>query len=355
MYAWTVVLRMRSVIVATLAATLAVAPAPAAASCSLAGAAEPCLTPWLEDGARLRALQPVAAEPDHARADHRVRSLAIVGGVYVTFMTWAHFAWYRDVQSLRGFEFSHESYFGLETYAGGADKLGHAWANLVLGRVSSRLLRRGGWDQTTAAVLGGSLAWTLFLFVEYKDGFVYRFSPGDEVMNTAGAVMAVLLETQPRLDDLLDFRVAYAPSDEYLGLWRGEYHGTKKGNSLNIAEDYSGQTYFLALHLGAVPRPRSTPRAVATALDYLDLGVAFEARKFKPDAPPDAIPTQKLFVGVTVNLQRVFDRALTGQRGRGARVGRQVAHGVFEVMSPPYTILPVAAASRAAPGPAPEQ
>jgi hypothetical protein len=272
-----------------------------------------------------------------------------MAGLYAGFITWAHFAWYRGKID-HGFQWGRDGWFGKNTYAGGADKLGHAWATMVLGRGSSRVLRKGGWGDTSAALLGGSLSWTLFLFVEIKDGYAYRFSTGDLVFNSMGAVMGVLQEISPRFDELLDFRVAYAPSDEYLGLWEGRYYGTKKGNSLNIAEDYSGQTYYLALHVGALPKVRSAPKPFATALEYLDLGVAFETRRYKPDAPPEAIPTQQLFLGATIDLQRVMDRALRKQR-----ITRKVTHGVLEVMSPPYTIVPVVGARRSATGPAPEQ
>jgi hypothetical protein len=363
----------RLVIVATLTGTLLAAPPAvrtAVAECKLSDPArtsDPCRdrsTPWLDQGAELRVLEPAPAkveapaEPatdeagssvEGAVPDHRVRSLVILTGLYGGFMTWAHFAWYKD-KIEHGFEWGEDGYFGKNTYAGGADKLGHAWANMVLGRVSSRVLRHEGWGKHSSAVLGGSLAWTLFLFVEIKDGYAYRFSPGDLVFNTAGAVLGTLQEMYPRLDELVDFRVAYAPSDEYLGLWRGEYHGTKKGNSLNIAEDYSGQTYYLALHVGALPKVKDATGAVGTALSYLDVGVAFETRKYKPDAPPDAVPTQELFFGVTLDLQKLSDRALRKQR-----IPRKMAHGVLEVLSPPYTIVPVVGQSRAATGPLPEQ
>ncbi len=269
----------------------------------------------------------------------------IVGGLYAAFSTWAYFAWYHDVEGLPAFEYGGtDGYFGRNTYAGGADKLGHAWANMVLTRAGSRVLRWGGWQPRTAVVLSATLASTLFFLVEIKDGYYYRFSYGDAYANVGGAVFGALLELSPRLDALLDYRVAYWPSPEYLGLWRGEYNGTKAGNSLNIAEDYSGQTHVLALHLGALPWPASTPPVVASALDYLDVGVGFTSRRYKPDAVPTAIPRQRLFVGVAIDLQRVLDRLLE----RRSRTGRKVAHGILEVLAPPYSILPVVGTSRAA-------
>lgn len=330
-------------------------PAAAESRCSLRDPG-PCLvpparagsatTPWLDEAIAPRWFEANAVD---RTPDRRWASLAAVGGVYLAFSTWAYFAWYRNVDSLGSFQYGDaDGYFGANTYAGGADKAGHVWANMVLGRGGSRVLRWGGWDAKTAGVLGSALAWGLFLGVEIKDGYYYKFSYGDAYANTAGALLAVLFELSPRADELFDFRVAYAPSPEYLGLWRGEYWGTKAGNSLNIAEDYSGQTYLLALHLGAIEWPAATPRPVAAALEYLDVGVAFATRRYKPDAPPDAAaPTQHLYLGIALDVQRVANRLLAPR----STTGRKVAHGVLEVLTPPYTILPVAGASRSATGP----
>lgn len=333
-----------------LATTLALAQAqPAAADCTLTKAEGPCLSPWLHEGAT------VPVERAAAPGDHRLAAAATVGGIYLAFSTWAYLAWYRDVPALAEFGWGGDGYFGRNTYAGGADKLGHAWANLVLARATTGVLRWGGFGRAPAAIAGSALAWGLFLAVEVKDGFYYKFSPGDALMNTAGAALSALMVMVPEVDRLLDFRVEYWPSPEYLGLWRGEYNGPRKGNSLNVAEDYSGETYFLALHLAAVPRPKATPRWASQVLDYVDVGVGFEARRYKPDAPPEAIPTQRIFLGVTVNLQRVIDRALDGRPSRAARATRAVSHHVLEYLAPPFSIVPVLDAQRSATGPAPEQ
>jgi hypothetical protein len=330
-----------------LALTVAVATGDARGECDLRREDEPCL--WLDRGATLPALEAEAAP------DNRWRAAAAVGGLYVGFSAWAYLAWYRNVESLDEFGWGGDGYFGRNTYAGGADKLGHAWATYTLGRATTGVLSLGGFGRTTAAVAGAGLSWALFLAVEVKDGFYYRFSPGDLVLNSGGAALAAGLSLVPALDRAIDFRVQYWPSDEYLGLWRGEYHGARKGNSLNIAEDYSGETYLLALHGAAVPRPRGVPTALATALDYLDVAIGFETRNYKPDAPATELPWQHVFVGVSVNLQRVLDRGLAGRRSRAARVTREVGTTILEYLAPPFSFVPVVGASRRAGKPAPEQ
>jgi hypothetical protein len=290
----------------------------------------------------------MAPAPTPTADDHRVRSLAALGGIYAAFATWMYFAWYHDQPRLSGFKVGGDGYFGEDTYAGGADKLGHAWINMVATRGGAELLRWGGWPRAQAAWISAGLAWSLFLFVEIKDGYYYQLSPGDLYANTLGAALGVAQTQWPALDRLVDFRVAYWPSAEYRSIWNGTFTGDPQLNSLNVAEDYSGETYFLALHLAAVPRPAATPRWLGRALDYVDVGVGFQATRYKPDPPDDAgaIRRQELFLGATIDLQRVVDRSLGGRRARAARVSRAIGHGLLEVLSPPYSIARVAKTSR---------
>ncbi len=311
-----------------------------------AAATGPGLTPtspWADHGARPEAFGPGIGGEGAGHPAGRGRqawSLATLGGVYLGFSTWAYFAWYRGQPDLGEFRWGGDGYFGENTYAGGSDKVGHAWANLVLARASTSLLEWGGWDRGVASAIGAGVAWGLFLIVEVKDGYHYQFSPGDLVANTAGAALSMLFVNVPRADELFDFRVHYYPSAEYLGLLRGEYHGDPQLNSLNIAEDYSGQTYFLALHLGALDLA-GRQGALAEALRYVDLGVGFRAQKYKPDSPPGSIRSQEVYLGLTVNLQHALDRATGGARAGALGRTRRIGHAVFEHLGVPYTILPV--------------
>jgi|JI10StandDraft_1071094.scaffolds.fasta_scaffold02649_9 hypothetical protein len=344
----------------TVAPLLAADDAVAAPRCSLAALHDPCddatpaprsdratpvASPWLAEGPPPPWMAPAI---ERGPGDHRVGSMAALGGLYASFATWMYFAWYHDQPRLSGFAVGGDGYFGENTYAGGADKLGHAWANLALTRGGAELLRWGGWRSRTASVISASLSWSLFLFVEIKDGYYYQLSPGDMVANTVGAALGAAMTEWPALDRLIDLRVSYWPSPEYRSIVDGTFTGNDRINSVNIAEDYSGQTYFLAVHLGAVPRPAATPRWLGSALDYVDLGVGFHATKYKPDPPDDPpyLRRQRLFLGATIDLQRLVDRGLRGRRHRAARVTGAIGHGVLELLSPPFVILPLASTSR---------
>ncbi len=282
-------------------------------------------TPWLD-----RAPAPVLelrGEPDQPRADtHPIAAPVILGSAYAAFGTWMYLAWYYKHKPLGYFQWGGDGWFGDRTYAGGADKMGHAWSTMSLARGGTELLSRyGGYDHFKSSLVSTALAETLFFFVEVKDGFYYEFSFSDLAGDTAGAVLALLLDNFPRLDEMFDYRVQWFPSREYMDNVTGGSGATR----LNIAEDYSGETYLLAYHLGSI---HALPRVAS----FVDLTVGFSTRGYKP-SPPAGYPSyehhQDLFVGVSFNAQGFFDWLFAKRAPRA----RYISHGLFEVFNLPYT------------------
>jgi Predicted periplasmic lipoprotein (DUF2279) len=279
-------------------------------------------TPWIDLGA-----SPMVGPSDGGSPpDHKLAAALTLGGVYAGFTTWTYFAWYRKHKPLSEFRFGGDGLFGSRTYAGGADKLGHAWATMSLARVGTELLHQwGGFDKRTSALVATALSELLFLGVEVKDGFYYEFSFGDAAGDTAGALAGLALSLSPRLDELFDFRVEYWPSHEY----RRQFDG---GN-VNIAEDYSGETYLLALHLGGLHALRDARWGGLSR--FVDVAVGFGTRGYKPDQPrgePDYQHRQELSIGVSLNLQGVADWLFEGR----SRPAQKIGHGLFEVFNAGY-------------------
>ena len=311
-------------------------------------------SPWI-DLAPAQVLGTRSSEPK--KRDYRLAAGVGLASIYAGFWGWAYLAWYRnhpekdDPQTIGEiWECAVEpstpgcdGYFGVDTYAGGADKLGHAWATMVLARGGSAVLRKGGWSRRNAALFSAALAEALFISVEIKDHYYYEFSPGDLGMNTLGALAAVALDLSPRLDSLLDFRVEFWPSEQYThNLFNSDSPCAKRTpgqpscSRWNIAEDYSGETYLLALHLGAI-RPLREMK-YGTWSKFVDVAIGFETRNYKP--PPTLLQMeleeverrQSLFLGITFNAQGLIDHLLPTES-----TGRKIGHGVLEVITPPWT------------------
>jgi hypothetical protein len=290
-------------------------------------------TPWIDEGT-----SPVTDIPEEAPAgDHRLAAALTLGGVYAGFTTWTYFAWYRKHKALSEFKWGGDGWLGARTYAGGADKFGHAWATMSLARVGTELLYQwGGYSKLTSTLVATALSEALFLGVEVKDGFYYEFSFSDATGDTLGALAAAALSLSPRLDELFDYRVQYWPSPAY----RRQFDG---GN-VNIAEDYTGETYLLALHLGAIHTLRDHKWGGWTR--FVDVAAGFGTRGYKPDPPSRMLPDydhhQNMYLGVSLNAQGLFDWLLDGR----SEPARKLTHGFFEVFNAPYTFVPVLENSR---------
>jgi hypothetical protein len=329
---------MRRLVASLTSLALALAAAPArAADAAASGVGRSATQPSVETDPA--AVEPPASAPSRLR---RWGSLGAVAGVYGAATTYMYFAWYHGQPDLPSFKLGGDGYFGGETYAGGADKLGHAWGSLAMSRVTSELLIRGGWTPWQAAVLGSSMTLGLFTAFEVKDGFYTEFSPGDAVFNALGAGLNVAMLAYPPLDELIDFRVEYFPSREYRALVGGRRPpldpAAPRQVSLNFVEDYSGQRYLLALHLGALPWLRGAAWA-----RLVDAAVGYETDDYKPEPiDPGRRRTRHLFVGLSVNMQGLVDLALV-ERGRVlAPRTRAVGHLVFELVNPPFGSAAVA-------------
>ena len=289
-------------------------------------------TPWIDLGT-----SPIAPAPEEdGPHGHKLAAALTLGGLYAGFTTWTYFAWYRKHKPLSEFRWGGDGGFGSKTYAGGADKLGHAWATMSLARVGTEMLRQwGGYDRWTSTLVATALSELLFLGVEVKDGFYYEFSFGDAAGDTAGALAAFALSLSPRLDELFDLRVEYWPSHEY----RHQFDG---GN-VNVAEDYSGETYLLAFHLGGLHGLRDARWGSWSR--FVDVAVGFGTRGYKPDPPggePDYKHHQELSIGLSLNLQGLSDWLFEGR----SRPARTIGHGMFEVFNAPFGFVPVLQDSR---------
>jgi len=312
------------------------------------------LTALLSSTAFADPLSPAATDPDASVApastnptpaleqpDHRVAAASTLGGLYVGFVGWMYYAWYNKHKALSEYKFGGDGWLGDETYAGGADKFGHAWATMSLARLGTEMLYQwGGFSRTTSILTGTLASELLFVGVEVKDGFFYEFSFSDLAGDTAGALLAAALSYWPRLDEMIDFRVQYWPSNAYSHMVTSG-GSAPTGGKLNIAEDYSGQTYFVAFHLGSLHALRDVPYA-GTLSRFVDVAFGFDSRGYKPTPLVDGVPTQlpvsehhqNIFLGVSLNAQGVFDWLLEGRHHESVR---KLTHAAFEVFNLPYT------------------
>jgi len=247
--------------------------------------------------------------------DLRARNALLVSSGVLLVATYGLAKWW-DEGFTGSFDSANEGWFGANTYAGGADKLGHA----MFAYAGTRLLTSGfelvGNDRQTARRLGFWSTLGVMTAIEIADGFSkqYKFSAQDAVANAVGAGLGYLMETNPTLDGLVDFRLLYR---------------TSSNSSFDPAGDYSGQTYLLTVKASGVPALRAHE-----PLRYLELALGYGTRGFEGDGNLDR--KRNLYFGVTVNLSEVLRQtAFRGDPKRGRL--QQATEHLFEYIQPPGT------------------
>lgn len=272
----------------------------------------------------------VAIRTTDASAAKKWLAAGSIAAFHGAYLTWQYFAWYRKGSEDFHFEGDGPSTFSPSAFAGGVDKLGHTWGNYVMTRGTTAVLVAGGWPRVPSSLVAFGLTEVAYLLIEIQDGMApYGFGKTDLAANLIGGGLAVLLDNVPAVDRLFDFRLEYWPSRQYRRQLRD-------GN-VDGAQDYTGQSYLVALHLGALPGLASRDWGYWSR--FIDVAVGFEAKHYYP-GPADFAPRQTLYAGLAVNMQGVLSALLPDSKGR--RIGR----GLFEAYSLPYTTLRYVEASR---------
>ena len=253
--------------------------------------------------------------------------------VYSSVALWAYFAWYRKQTISDDFLVADEGWFGPNTYAGGSDKLGHMTSNYIMARGISQVLQFGGFEPLPASLSAATLTLAFFTGLELKDAYHagFGFSFGDMVANTVGNGLAILTEMVPSVDKRFSLRFEYTPSAEYVELVR-------KTGTVDAAEDYSGQRFLLAYHLGSIDSLKAAEWWGWTR--FVDVTMGYYSRNFLP-APddPTAYKARRLFLGFSLNVQQLVDEFIFDNERRGVAYG--ISHFATEVLAVPFTTVDV--------------
>jgi hypothetical protein len=270
--------------------------------------------------------------PEPRKPSSRAKWIAAgsIAAFHGTYLVWQHFAWYRKGSEPFHSETWSSHPISADAFAGGTDKFGHAWGNYVLTRGTTAVLVAGGWPRMPSSLVSFGLTELAYTLIEVQDGMApYGFDPEDMVANVVGGSFGVLMTNVPAVDRLLDFRLEYFPSARY----RRNFY---KSGDVDGAQDYTGQSYILALHLGALPGMSEYDWAYWTR--FVDFAVGYEAKHYYPQPDPDPARAT-MYVGLAVNMQGVLTHLFDDSRGR------RIGHGLFEAFSLPYTTFRFAESS----------
>lgn len=217
---------------------------------------------------------------DAAKAIKWEIGLVAGGALYLGLDSW-------NWGSSNSFKFNDEGWFGLDTGSAGADKLGHMYSSYVINELFNKRLNLQTDNKIAAARKSAMFSSAIMLGVEVFDGYSndHGFSYEDLVLNTTGIGISYLKNTVPGLDEKIDFRVEYKPTDAY---------------SDHPITDYSGYTYLAALKLGGFERFKGSP------LKFFELQLGYHAEGFKKNEQ-EQFPEAKteLQFGIGLDLSEV--------------------------------------------------
>jgi hypothetical protein len=177
-----------------------------------------------------------------------------------------------------------EGWFGYDTLHGGADKIGHTYANYGVGHMLARQYEAWGYPRESAARYGAYSSLMIHTVMEFGDSFsAFGFSVQDYTMNVIGAGLAYFMYRDPVINQYVDLRVEYIPTF----------------NKYDVFTDYGGLKYLAALKLNAFPVFKKTP------LQYIELKAGYYARGYEIDGVTDK--QRNLYAAVGLNISRIFD------------------------------------------------
>lgn len=240
---------------------------------------------------------PELPEPPLTPGQLRLRNSAVIGGGVLLVGAYGMNKWW-DQGFTGEFRAENEGWFGHGTRTGGADKLGHAYFTYIGARLMTLGFEAVGNDRSQAIKLGFWSSLGVMTAIEVADGYSrqFRFSREDTIMNIAGAGLGYLLERNPDLDRLMDFRLLYKPSE---------------GSQFDPAGDYSGQKYLFVVKASGVPALREHG-----VLRYFELAAGYGARGYQ--GPPGAERVRNAYFGISLNLSEVLAQTVfRGNKERG--------------------------------------
>lgn len=245
----------------------------------------------------LLALEPAAAQETDAagettteRWSKETKLLLLRGGIVGAIVGYGILNWQKKDRP--EFEFLDDGWFEAGSQNAGADKTGHVLSTYIASRIFSAAYRKLDVEDGRADWQGPLSAWSAMVLVEFTDAFQqYGFSIKDIAANSVGALIAFAEERYESLDEKVDFRIEYIPSEAFL-----------RSGETDILSDYSGMRHLAVLKLSGFDGLKPSPLSfVELHAGYFTKGTAY-ARGLEKQ-------TRNLFAGISLNFSMIFEKA----------------------------------------------
>jgi hypothetical protein len=259
-------------------------------------------------GATLALVAALAAVPQDLapppEEEEEANPLIVAGtstAIVAIIAAWGWGAWWNE--GFKTFHFRETGFLGHETYAGGADKLGHMYGTYLSAKATTKLYLALGMRQTGAALLSAGAVTLVSNGIELADGFTsFGFEYGDVVFNTLGTIAALASDLSPEFHAMFGMRIAYVPSRDFLA---------NEKTFIKWINDYTGMLFYLDLKLKGVFEAFGEDPGLAR---YLITGVVWGSERYSP-VRVESERRRSLGVHVGVSLPQILRDVYEGDQG----------------------------------------
>jgi len=211
--------------------------------------------------------------------DKKILYTNLIGSA--TIVTWGILTWDYGDRSMHAFS---EGWFGKDTKHGGADKLGHFYTTFAFSHYFANLYRGFGYEKDKAVKQGALSSLILNTMMEVGDSFSeFGFSYEDFLINALGSYVGYYLLMHPEVNDIVDIRIEYKPTDRITS-----------GDSYDIFTDYDGMKFLTAVKFDGFEQFQDN------FMKYFEFHVGYYTRK--KGAEIDRNP----YVAIGVNLSHLL-------------------------------------------------
>lgn len=216
------------------------------------------------------------------------------------------------------FKTENERWFQEDTKYAGMDKFGHAWYGATIADYFYQRNQDARATPEKSAALASALSLGIMSLIEVADGYAANstgFSANDLIADAVGAGFSYLRNTNPKLKDVVDFRMEYLP-DLSLDGWKTETF-------------YSDQKYLLAWKLAGIDKLKKSP------LRFFEIHTGYYARGYsQKEAKLGVEKSRNGYVGLGINLAELFKVKKLDKNGDSSFSRNLLEHFQF-----PYTYV----------------
>ncbi len=281
-----------------------------------AGTAEPAQKPASQEASgKAPAVKKQDGKTDRSGEGKLILRYGVLVSVPLGTYLFAWLSWdWGDVRA--NWKWANEGWFGRNTYAGGADKLGHLYSHYVMFRLMYAIFNYTEEGRYTKWIYAALLPSMLSVGIELGDAFSSEqngFAYQDMICGFLGIGIGAIMERFPVVDSFFGISVEYFPS---------RYMRRNMNEILKFVDDYSGWKFMVNFKLSGF---RDMGFKMPAFVRYVMFDFGYYTRGFTKydNEVGDNGRKRNIFIGFSINMAEVVDDLFPDKYKNVARYVKQ--------------------------------